>query len=97
MRAEETWLRRESAWIVCENPAHLADAAKYVKEAWDSILPILIENCFRKVDLSIQYSYKIESHQEIDETEQICVLIDNLCKIDPEDITEFLHVNDQEC
>jgi hypothetical protein len=38
-----------------ENPAHLLDAARYVKEAWGKILPISTENCFRKADISIEF------------------------------------------
>jgi DDE superfamily endonuclease len=56
-----THLRRGSAGIEYGNPAHLIDTAKYIKEAWDSVLPISIENCLRKVDISIQYFDDIES------------------------------------
>jgi hypothetical protein len=37
-----THLRRGSAGVEYGNPAHLMDAAKYIKEAWDSVLPISI-------------------------------------------------------
>jgi hypothetical protein len=40
------------------------DAAKNIKEAWDRVLPISIENCFRKADILIQYFDDIESHEE---------------------------------
>ena len=36
-------LKRGSAGVEYGNPAHLMDAAKYIKEAWDSVLPISIE------------------------------------------------------
>jgi DDE superfamily endonuclease len=48
-------LRRGSAGVRFGNPAHLLDAAKYLKEGCDSILPISIENCFRKADISIEF------------------------------------------
>ena len=66
-----THLRRGSAGVEYGNPTHLMDAAKYIKEAWDSILPISIENCFRKADLSIQYFDDIESYEETSIEEQI--------------------------
>ena len=50
-----THLRRGSAGVEYGNPDHLMDTAKYIKEVWDSDLPISIENCFRKADISIQY------------------------------------------
>ena len=56
-----THLRRRSAGIEYGNPVHLIDTSKYIKEAWDSVLPISIENCFRKADISIQYFDDIES------------------------------------
>jgi DDE superfamily endonuclease len=89
-----THIRRGSAGVEYGNPAHLMDAAKFIKEAWDSVLPISIENCFRKADISIQYFDDIESYEETSIEEQIVKLIDGISDLNINDITEFIHVDD---
>ena len=89
-----THLRRESAGVEYRNLAHLMDAAKYIKEAWDSVLPISIEIFFRKADISIQYFDDIESYEETSIEEQMVKLIDGISDLNVNDITEFIHIDD---
>jgi hypothetical protein len=51
-------LRRGSEGVRFGNPVHLLDAAKYAKEAGDNTLPISIESCFTKADMSIELKTK---------------------------------------
>ncbi len=44
-------LRRGAAGITYGNPAHMLDAASYVKEAWQSMSPSSIKNAFIKVKI----------------------------------------------
>ena len=87
-------LRRGSAGVEYGNPAHLMDAAKNIKEAWDSVLPISIENCFRKADISIQYFDDIECYEENSIEEQMVKIIDGISDPNVNDITACIHVND---
>lgn len=97
LQIQSKYLRRGSAGVQYGNPAHLMDVAKYVKEAWDSVLPISIENCFRKADISIQYydDITVESFEEMSIEEQMVELIAGISDISVNDITEFIHVDDQ--
>ena len=70
------------------------DAAKYIKEDWDSVLPISIENCFRKADISIHYFDDIESYEETSIQEQMVKLIDGISDLNVNDITEFIHADE---
>jgi hypothetical protein len=88
-------LQRGSAGIRFGNPVHLLDAAKYAKEAWDSILPISIENCFRKADISIEFQDKT-CQQDINKTEQNYELIEDMEELNVKDIDTFVHANDHD-
>jgi hypothetical protein len=44
-------LRRGAAGVAYGNPAHLLDAASYVKEAWQSVSPNSIKNAFIKAKI----------------------------------------------
>jgi hypothetical protein len=89
-------LRRGSAGVQFGNPSHLLDAAKYVKEAWDSILPISIEHCFGKADISIKFQDKTRPEQDINKTEQIYELIEGMEALAVKDIDAFVHANDHD-
>ena len=69
------------------------DAVKYFNKAWDNVLPISIETCFRKADISIQYFDDIESFVETSIEEQMVKLIDGMSDLHLDDITEFTHVD----
>jgi hypothetical protein len=44
-------LRRGAARVSYGNPAHLLDAASYVKKAWDFVSSSFIKNAFSKAEL----------------------------------------------
>jgi hypothetical protein len=44
-------LQRGSAGVSYGHPAHLLDAATYVKEAWDEISSKTIKNAFNKAEI----------------------------------------------
>ena len=46
-------LRRGAAGVDYGNPAHLLDAANYVKASWDAITPQTILNCFKKAEIMV--------------------------------------------
>ena len=69
------------------------DAVKYFNKAWDNVLPISIETCFRKADISIQYFDDIESFVETSIEEQMVKLFDGMSDLHFDDITEFTHVD----
>jgi uncharacterized protein CbrC (UPF0167 family) len=89
-------LQRGSAGVRFGNPVHLLDAAKYVKEAWDSILPISIENCFRKADISIEFQDKIRPEQDTNKTEQIHELIEGMEGLTVNNNDLFVHADDRD-
>ena len=70
------------------------DAAKHFKEALESILPISIENCLRKANISIQYFDDIESFNETSIEEQRIQFIDGMSDLNVNDIAEFIHIDD---
>ena len=88
-----TNLIRGSAGVEYGNSTHLMNTAKYIKEAWDSVLPISFENCFGKADISIQYFDDILSFEKISIEEQMVKLIDGMFYLNVNDITEFIHVD----
>ena len=45
--------RRGSAGVSFGSSAHILDAARYIKNAWENISPITIKNAFIKADLNI--------------------------------------------
>ena len=48
LRAQAQRLPRGAAGATFGNPAHLLDAATYVKRAWDAVSPTTICNAFKK-------------------------------------------------
>ena len=90
-------IKKKISWSrIRQYYAHLAEAAKYVKQAWDDILPISIENCFRKADILIQYPHQLEPCQEIVEADQISSLIDGVSKLNVDDLLEFFQADDKD-
>jgi hypothetical protein len=67
-----------------------------VKEAWDSILTISIENCFRKADISIEFQDERRPEHDINKTEQIYELIEDVEELIVKDIDTFVHANDHD-
>jgi len=63
-------LRRGAAGVSYKNPAHLLDAASYVKEAWDSVSSNSIKNAFSKAELmNLEPELGAESENNVIATE----------------------------
>ncbi len=68
--------------VLYENLAHLFNAATYVKDAWDFVSQTSIKNAFVEVDdLYTEFSKAMESL--------------NLF-VDPSELEEFVHINDED-
>ena len=75
------------------NPAHMLDAAEYIKLAWDTISDAIIKNAFNQAEL---VTLKGGAHEEVD------MMADLLCSskalnisIDESTRDEFVHVDDE--
>src|SRR5262245_47377163 len=56
--------RRGAAGVKYGNPAHLLDAAEYIKAAWTSITEETIKNCFKKADINITFEDSVVTEFE---------------------------------
>ena len=56
-------LPRGAAGVAHGNPAHMLDAAEYIKLAWDAISDATIKNAFHKAEL---IALKGGAHEEVD-------------------------------
>ena len=77
------------------NPAHLLDAAHYVKHAWDAISAESIKNSFRKAELQLN----LEGHG-IEETDMMAPEIlrhfETLnISMNKDELEQFVHVDDE--
>ena len=82
-------LPRGAAGVAFGNPAHMLDAAKYIKLAWDAT----IKNAFNQAEL---VTLKGGAHEEVN------IMADLLCSfkalnipIDESTLDEFVHVDDK--
>jgi hypothetical protein len=89
-------LRRGAAGVAYGNPAHLLDAASYVKEAWQSVSPSSIKNAFIKAKIMT-----LEADQEVvNEIEGLgikvaqAIIALNL-SVGQDELEEFVHVDDE--
>ena len=88
-------LRRGAAGVAYGNPAHLLDAAHYVKHAWDAISAESIKNSFRKAELQLN----LEGHG-IEETDMMAPEIlrhfETLnISMNKDELEQFVHVDDE--
>jgi len=88
-------LRRGAAGVAYGNPAHLLDAASYVKEVWQSVSPSSIKNAFIKAKIMT-----LEADQEaVNEIEDLvtkvaqAIVALNL-SVGQDELEEFVHVDD---
>ena len=86
-------LLRGAAGVAYGNPAHMLDAAQYIKLAWDAISDATIKNAFNKAKL---VTLKGVAREEVD------MMADLLCSfkalnipIDESTLDEFVHVDDE--
>ena len=86
-------LPRRAAGVAYGNPAHMLDAAQYIKLAWDAISDATIKNAFNKAEL---VTLKGGAQEKVD------MMADLLCSfkalnipIDESTLDEFVHVYDE--
>ena len=86
-------LLREAAGVACGNPAHMLNAAQYIKLAWYAISDATIKNAFNRAEL---VTLKGGAHEEVD------MMADLLCSfkalnipIDESTLDEFVHVYEE--
>jgi uncharacterized protein YigA (DUF484 family) len=89
-------LQRGAVGVAYGNPAHLLDAASYVKEAWQSMSPSSIKNAFIKAKIMTLKADQ-EAVNEIEDlvtevTQAIAAL--NLF-VGQDELEEFVHVDDE--
>ena len=94
LRAQAQRLPRGAEGATFGNPAHLLDAATYVKRAWDAVSPTTICNAFKKAEI-IQAFLKEEERDEEDELDHMFAeVIQDLSSynitVTEEDMNEFL-------
>ena len=83
-------LRRGAAGVFYGNPAHLLDAASYVKEAWDSVSPSSIKNAFVKAELmTLEPELEADSNVEDVGTEVAKALETLNLSIAPSELEDF--------
>jgi hypothetical protein len=89
-------LRRGAAGVSYENPAHLLDAASYVKEAWDSISSSSIKNAFSKAELmNLEPEPGAESENNVIATELAQTIESLNLSINQSELEEFVHIDDE--
>ena len=86
-------LPRGAAVVAYGNPAHMLDAAEYIKLAWNAISDATIKNTFNQAEL---VTLKGGVHEEVD------MMADLLCSfkalnipIGKSTLDEFVHVDDE--
>jgi hypothetical protein len=89
-------LRRGAAGVSYESPAHLLDAASYVKEAWDSVSSSSIKNAFSKAELmNLEPEPGAESENNVIATELAQTIESLNLSINQSELEEFVHIDDE--
>ena len=86
-------LRQGAAGVFYGNPAHLLDAARYVKVAWDAVLPSSIRNSFVKAEImSLDPAPDINDDVGV----EIARVFEELhISIGSAELEEFVHIDDE--
>ncbi len=89
-------LRQGAAGVSYENPAHLLDAASYVKEAWDSVSSSSIKNAFSKAELmNLEPKPGAESENNVIAIELAQTIESLNLSINQSKLEEFVHIDDE--
>jgi hypothetical protein len=89
-------LQRGAAGVSYENPAHLLDAASYVKEVWDSVSSSSIINAFSKAELmNLEPKPGAESENNVIATELAQTIESLNLSINQLELEEFVHIDDE--
>jgi hypothetical protein len=90
-------LRQGGAGVLYGIPAHLLDAASYVKDAWDFVSQTSNKNVFVKVEL-MNLEPKLEVGNEVDD---LCTKFSKAMEslnlsVDPSELEKFVHIDDED-
>jgi hypothetical protein len=89
-------LRCGAARVAYENPAHLLDAASYVKEAWQPVSPSSIENAFIKAKImTLEADQEVVNEIEDLGTEVAQAIAALNLSVGQDELKEFVHVDDE--
>ena len=89
-------LPRRSAGVLYGNPAHLLDAANYVKEAWDSVSEASISNAFKKAELMSKELCMEDECNDTDIEDEVMNAFETLnLNIESSELDEFVHADDE--
>jgi hypothetical protein len=89
-------LRRGAVGVSYENPAHLLDAASYVKQAWDSVSSSFIKNAFSKAKLmNLELEPRAESKNNVIAIELAQTIESLNLSINQSKLEEFVHIDDK--
>jgi len=89
-------LRWSGAGVSYGNPAHLLDAASYVKETWDSVSSSSIKNAFSKAKLmNLEPEPRAESENNVIATELAQTIESLNLSINQSKLEEFVHIDDE--
>ncbi|KAF5185902.1 Tigger transposable element-derived protein [Thalictrum thalictroides] len=91
-------MRRGAAGVAYGNPAHLLDAALYVKQAWDSVSSVSIKNSFIKADIMNLTNEGQEIRDDLDQSfNNLGNMMQELqISINPSEMNDFLHIDDED-
>ena len=89
-----TRLRRGAAGVAFGRPAHLLDAATYVKEAWDDSVPeTTVKNCFRKAEImDFGDDPVVDDNVEVDFGD----ILRDMSEIGSDDLKQFIQCDDED-
>ena len=90
-------LRWGAAGVLYGNPAHLLDAASYVKDTWDSVSQTSIKNAFVRAEL-MTLEPELEAGNEVDD---LCTEFSKTMEslnlfVDPSELEDFVHIDDED-
>ena len=88
-------MRRGAAGVEFGNPAHLLDAANYVKASWDAILPQAILNCFKKAEIMVLDAPDVEVASEDADFMSIIQGVSDLI-LTEEELNDYLNVDNED-
>jgi hypothetical protein len=87
-------LRRGAAGVAYGNPAHLLDAASYVKEAWQSVSLSFIKNAFIKAKImTLEADQEVVNEIEDLRTEVAQAIAALNLFVGQDELEKFVHVN----
>lgn len=99
-RAQAQRLPRGSAGAAFGNPAHLLDAANYVKRAWDAITSTTISNAWKKAEIIptlVQDDSEEEDAEELSDglVDELLQCLSNV-NITEQEINEFINCDNED-